>query len=174
MQIKQSINFLPTIEVSFWSIYQQTMKDIDCYYINYHIENLSTKHRIIFQTNKEWQYYYLEKKFVNDCHILQLVRSCLQNGQKNIILPWDVIKPKNRKQREIDGTRLELGIGSGVSFSQEFMNLREHVSLCTKIKDMDYSGYLIEKLDVVKKHIEAFRNLAVTSLILQNEIQIKK
>ncbi len=169
MDILETIPFCLSVSSKFDLIFKDAYENIGCNYINYQLENLHTKKHCLFQSNKEWNYLYLNEGYINECHILKRGRDALEKGKKNLILPLDFIMPKNKNERRVSEIRLRFGIGSGISFSKEFLYFREHVTFCGAFKDVNYTYYLIENLTTVKSYIESLRTLGVADLILENE-----
>ncbi|MCG7489568.1 hypothetical protein MHN79_08700 [Vibrio sp. Of14-4] len=146
------------------SLYRDLEKECGCNYIAFFRENVVTKDKIYWSSNKDWSSYFFTPENFHQCHLVNAGSSMLENNPQ-IILPWDSIKPLTISQKRLSGERREHGLDHGITYASEVNGIFQGLALATEAKpyrSLSFARDVIENkqkiFNIIKKIDECINN----------------
>ncbi len=153
-------------QIEFYSIFKNLSHTVGCYYMGYILEDLETKTRLGFTTNRDLQNVYIENNMIEECHLWSRVSNYYSNTNKaHLILPWLMIRPETSKQKDLILFREEHGVGQdGVSFCTRTDRYREYLYFAPEKNELRFLQHLSANMHLIRASTHYFRFSALANI----------
>ena len=145
-----------------YNAYNMFKKKYGCTYCSYTLECLSTSKKIQISTNRAWADFFYFKNLVQNCPVVDALRSLNKDTLSDNTLIWDYIRPQTRQAKIINGLRDDFSISHGLSFSTFLLNKSfgpylEIITLTGNKLDVSFFKEILQDKDYVCSAIHPLR-----------------
>lgn len=155
------VPFSNELEEKFYKIYRDLQKHYGCTYLSFSYEFTEINEKYFFCTNPDWDRVYIENKLIENCPLVNEGRKLLtHNHNRDVIVPWTFMAPKNKKEKSVDDSRKDFQIFHGLSLSIEDNDIRKYLGIATEEKNKNFIRYLLNDSNEFKLAVAKLRYFA--------------
>lgn len=171
--LESNLLFSDIANIAFYQLFKELQKQYDCTYMFFSYEKLDISQRIIFQTDPEWQNYFIDENLISNCPLFRLGREKLKKRKNELlVLPWDFIKPENRLEANVANLRKERKIDHGISIAREYKQIREIFAVASEPNNRNFYSHLLTDLKTLNATLMKAREIALKEMALASKDKI--